>query len=100
DMIFADANTITASIGVVGGKLVTNPMWEKIGITWQSYNRGQNAGLLASDHAWTQSEEQRMQQWMNDVYGTFKKHVTDIRGSKLKKPIDELAGGRVFTGQQ
>src|SRR4029077_11146235 len=30
----------------------------------------------------------------------FKGHVTAIRGKKLKKPIDELAGGRVFTGQQ
>jgi protease-4 len=100
DMVFADANTITASIGVVGGKLVTNDMWNRIGITFKTYQRGQNSGLLATDKIWTESEEQRMQQWMNDVYGTFKKHVTDIRGSKLKKPIDELAGGRVFTGQQ
>jgi protease-4 len=37
---------------------------------------------------------------MDDVYGVFKKHVTDIRGNRLKKPIDELAGGRVYTGKQ
>ncbi|MGH7971161.1 MAG: S49 family peptidase, partial [Limisphaerales bacterium] len=36
----------------------------------------------------------------DDVYGEFKKHVTEIRGDRLKKPIDELAGGRVFTGKQ
>jgi protease-4 len=37
---------------------------------------------------------------MDEVYAGFKKHVTDIRGSRLKKPIDDLAGGRVFTGKQ
>lgn len=37
---------------------------------------------------------------MDDTYGVFKKHVTDIRGSRLKKPIDDLAGGRVYTGEQ
>jgi protease IV len=30
----------------------------------------------------------------------FKGHVVAARGAKLKKPIDELAAGRVFTGQQ
>ncbi|MEZ6065914.1 MAG: S49 family peptidase [Planctomycetaceae bacterium] len=30
----------------------------------------------------------------------FKQHVVDVRGEKLAKPIDELAGGRVFTGRQ
>ena len=37
---------------------------------------------------------------MNEVYGAFKGHVVAARGAKLKKPIDELAAGRVFTGQQ
>ena len=37
---------------------------------------------------------------MDEVYGVFKSHVRAIRGSRLKKPLDELAGGRVFTGKQ
>ena len=37
---------------------------------------------------------------MDDVYKVFKGHVQAIRGGRLKKPIDELAGGRVFTGKQ
>jgi protease IV len=100
DTIFADAATITASIGVVGGKLATTDMWNKIGITWDSNRRGANAGLLSSDAVFTDAERQKLQGWMNDVYGVFKGHVVAARGSKLKKPIDELAAGRVFTGQQ
>jgi protease-4 len=100
DTVFADESTITGSIGVVGGKFATNDAWNHLGITFKSYQRGKNAGLLSSDHTFTPEERQRMQQWMDDVYNAFKKHVTDSRGSKLKKPLDEMAGGRVYTGKQ
>jgi protease-4 len=100
ETIFADAVTITASIGVVGGKFATTDMWNKIGITWDSSRRGANAGLLSSDAVFTEAERKKMQGWMNDIYRVFTGHVVAARGAKLKKPIDELAAGRVFTGQQ
>jgi protease-4 len=100
DTIFADENTLTGSIGAVSGKLVTTPMWGKVGITFKDYRRGAMAGLLSSSTPWTDAERNALQGWMDSVYGTFKKHVTDTRGDRLKKPIDELAGGRVFTGKQ
>ena len=100
DTIFADSATITGSIGVVGGKFVTSPMWGKVGITFHGYKRGAHGDIMASDHPWTNEEREKIQGWMDDIYGVFKKHVTDIRGNRLKKPIDELAGGRVYTGKQ
>jgi protease IV len=100
DVIFADQSTITASIGVVGGKLATTDMWKKIGVTYKAYKRGENAGLLASNDPFTRGERERLQGWMDDVYGVFKDHVRSIRAGRLKKPLDELAGGRVFTGKQ
>jgi protease-4 len=75
-------------------------MWNKIGISFKEYQRGANAGILSSSRPFSNDERQRMQVWMDDIYGVFKKHVTDIRGNRLKKPIDELAGGRVYTGKQ
>jgi protease-4 len=100
DTIFADRSTITASIGVVSGKLVTGGLLDRVGVNFHAFERGKNAGILAADHKFTPEERERMQTYMNEVYGAFKKHVTDARGDRLKKPIDELAGGRVFTGQQ
>lgn len=100
DVIFADASTITASIGVVGGKLATTPMWKKVGVTFKTYKRGENAGMLGSGEVFSQRERERMAAWMDDVYGVFKGHVRASRGNRLKKPLDELAGGRVFTGRQ
>ncbi len=100
ETIFADPSTLTASIGVVSGKIATTEMWNKVGITFKEYKRGENAGMFSTDAVFTESERGRMRVYMDDVYGAFKKHVTDIRGVRLKKPIDELAGGRVYTGKQ
>jgi protease-4 len=100
DTIFADASTITASIGVVGGKFATTGMWNKIGVTWKSYGRGANSGILSARGLFSDEERRKMQELMSDVYDAFKAHVVAIRGNRLKKGIDELAGGRVFTGQQ
>jgi protease-4 len=100
DTIFADASTVTASIGVVGGKFATTEMWNKIGITWHSSHRGANAELISSDRVFSDPERRKMQSWMNEIYEVFKGHVVAARGAKLKKPIDELAAGRVFTGRQ
>ena len=100
DTIFADDATITGSIGVVGGKLATGGMYDKLGVTFKSYRRGQNAGMLASGETFTPGERLKMRTWMDEIYGVFKGHVTAIRGNRLKKPIDDLAGGRVYTGKQ
>jgi protease IV len=100
DTIFADSTTLTGSIGVLGGKLATTEMWQKVGITFKEYKRGQNAGMFSTADVFTDSERARVKLMMDEVYATFKSHVTEIRGSRLKKPIDDLAGGRVYTGKQ
>ena len=100
DTIFADASTITASIGVVGGKFATTDMWNKVGITWKTSHRGASAGMLSSEDVFTPAHREKLQARMDEIYGVFKGHVVAIRGSRLKKKIDEIAGGRVYTGRQ
>ena len=100
DTIFVDESTITGSIGVVVGKFATTGMWDKLGITWSPIQRGENAALLSSADVFSDSERSAMQSYMDQVYGVFKGHVVAARGDRLKKDIDELAGGRVYTGSQ
>ncbi len=100
DTIYADASTITGSIGVVGGKFATRQLFDKVGVNFKAYTRGANAALLGTAKPFSEAERARMQSWMDEIYGVFKGHVTAVRGDRLKKPIDELAGGRVYTGQQ
>lgn len=100
DTIFAEPSTITASIGVVGGKLVTRGMWDKVGVRFIPFHRGASAGILSSQARFTDQERDRLQAWMNEIYDVFKGHVRDARGDRLKEDLEELAGGRVFTGRQ
>lgn len=101
DTIFADAATITGSIGVVGGKFVWRDLMEsKIGITTTEFSRGQNAGLMTMNRKWNDGERQFMTDYMNSVYEQFKGRVTASRGPRLKKPLEDIAGGRVYTGAQ
>lgn len=100
DTILAEDSTITGSIGVVSGKFATTPMWNKLGITFTPIQRGKNASLLSSAKVFTDGERQALQAYMDSTYDVFKGHVTKARGANLKKPIEELAGGRVYTGTQ
>ena len=100
DAIFADASTITASIGVIGGKIVTTDMWNKIGINWHARQRGKMAAMLSSASRFSDAERAKMHDYMGDIYEVFKGHVVESRKGKLTKPIEQIAGGRVFTGAQ
>jgi protease-4 len=100
DAILADASTITASIGVVGGKMATEELWTSLGVSWHAWKRGANADLLDFVHPFTPEQRSSMEAWMGETYGAFKAHVQEGRGAKLTKPLEEMASGRVFTGAQ
>lgn len=100
DRIFANESTITASIGVVGGKIITSDLWDKIGVNWHPYQRGANADWISSAQPFTVTQRRRVVDNMNETYTVFKGHVVAGRGDKLTQPIEAMAGGRVFTGKQ
>jgi len=100
DAIFADAGTITASIGVLGGKIVTTGMWDKLGVNWHAKQRGKMAALFSSAAQFSDAERAKIRGYMEEVYDVFTTHVERGRGDKLTKPLAEIAGGRVYTGAQ
>ncbi len=100
DRIFAEAGTITGSIGVVGMKFVIGGAMEKLGIATHSTQRGKNAGAMSMTRGFTEEEARIMKESMLKTYGTFKKRVTDGRGKSLKGDLEPLAGGRVYSGAQ
>jgi protease IV len=99
DRIFAEAGTITGSIGVVGMKFVVGAALEKIGITTHTIQRGKNAGAMSMIHGFSDEEAKRIRDSMTEVYTTFKKRVSDGRGKTLKGDLESLAGGRVYSGK-
>lgn len=100
DKIFADPATLTASIGVVGGKLVFAETWDKLGVTWHANSRGERAGVFSINRPFSDDESEVMRDFMSSIYDTFLQHVIEGRRNKLTRNLDELSGGRVYTGQQ
>lgn len=97
--IFAEEGTITGSIGVVGMKFVLGGAMEKLGINVHSRQRGKNAGIMSTNRGYTPAEVELIRKSMLDVYGTFKKRITDGRGNRIKGDLEKLAGGRVYSGR-
>jgi protease-4 len=56
--------------------------------------------MMSSSAKFSERERAKLVSYMNRVYDIFKGHVQDGRGKKLTKPLDEMAGGRVYTGAQ
>lgn len=99
DKIIAAPSTVTGSIGVVGGKMALKGLYDKVGITTETIERGKNSGLFSSSGKFTDSQREVIKKMMEDTYGQF----TDKAAEGRKMPVDklrELAGGRVYTGRQ
>jgi len=98
--IFADAGTITGSIGVIGGKLVTKGLWDWLGVSFHELSLGQNADLYNTNRRFDDRQRVLVRKHMQYVYDLFIDRVTRGRGDRLAKDINEVAGGRVYTGKQ
>lgn len=95
--IWAQPDTLTGSIGVVGGKLVLGPALESIGVTAVEMGRGKRAMLYSALRRWTDDERKAVEASMRAVYATFVARVAQGRG-KRPEEIEPLAQGRVWTG--
>jgi protease-4 len=99
DKIIAAPGTITGSIGVVGGKLAIRGLYNKIGITTETIERGKNSGLFAASRKWTDSERAVVKGMMEDIYDQFTAKAAKGRKMPLEK-LRKLAGGRIYSGRQ
>jgi protease-4 len=98
DKIVAQPGTITGSIGVLAGKMVTPAMWEKVGLTFDQVEVGANANMWNASRSFSPVEWARFNAWLDRIYDDFTSKVAD--GRKLpKEKVLEIAKGRVWTGE-
>ncbi len=98
DKIVAQPGTITASIGVLGGKMLTSGLWEKVGLSWDEVHQGDKATMFTGTHDYTPAEWARFEAWLDRVYVDFTGKVAE--GRKLpKEKVLEIAKGRIWSGQ-
>lgn len=99
DEIVALPTTLTGSIGVVAGKLVTSGLYDKLGLVRESITVDKGAAALSDavpmdDEAWA-----RLNTWLDRVYEEFTTFAALDRGMPVEQ-LEPLARGRVWTGAQ
>ncbi|WP_428939506.1 signal peptide peptidase SppA [Fontivita pretiosa] len=99
DYIFADRCAIVGSIGVVGGKFVLRGLYDKIGLSSESFNQGRNADLFSSNQAFNERQRRMIRTWMQQTYDQFTQRVMTTRQGKIRD-IDKVARGRIFLASQ
>jgi len=97
DKIIAEPSTITGSIGVLGGKMVLNGLWQKLDINWEALRFGSNAGILSMNTGFSESEKDIFNKSLDNAYEDFTLKVSQARKIDVAK-MDELARGRIWTG--
>ncbi len=95
--IFARPDTLTGSIGVVGGKLVLGDALEKIGVRTYYIARGKHADMWLPLQRWDDDERALVQGLMQATYDTFIDRVAAGRSFDRAR-VQEIAQGRVWTG--
>jgi len=98
-VIVAEPSTLTGSIGIFGGKVVTGGVYEKLGANIQSTSAGRHAEINSPARPYNPEELKKLQEQLQAFYDQFVEKVADARHTTPEK-IDAIAQGRVWTGQQ
>ncbi len=98
DKIVAQPGTITGSIGVVGGKMLTAELMEKIGISSDEVHTSTNATMWSSSLDYTPQQWQRITTWLDHVYADFTQKVAQGR-ELTQEQVHAVAKGRIWTGK-
>jgi protease-4 len=97
--IVAQPGTLTGSIGIYGGKIVTGGTYEKLGMNFEAVSRGKNAEMGSPVRPFNESEKAKLDEQLQAFYDQF---IEKVAASRKMKPeaVDAIAQGRVWTGRQ
>ncbi len=99
DKIVAQPATITGSIGVFGGKMVTTGFWNKLGVTWDEVHTSKNGDAWTGAKDLTPAQRARMEAWLDRVYADFTAKVSQGRNLPIET-VEKIAKGRIWTGEE
>ena len=97
--IYAQPTTLTGSIGIWGGKIVTRGLFDKVRAQREAVSRGAAAGLYADIAPFSEEERVKVRAEIGAGYARFKTRVAEGRGLSLEE-VETVARGRVWTGEQ
>jgi len=97
--IVSRPGTLTGSIGVLTGKLVTGAMWAKLLLNRETIAFGDHVTLETDERPYSDEQRAMVRREVERIYGLF----VDVVSRARKMTTDEvqhIAAGRVWTGRQ
>jgi protease-4 len=99
DYIFANASTLTGSIGVYIPYTNVEELYRKIGLSSDRIKSGEYKDMLSAERPMTAAERQLLQAMVDEMYGSFVSQIAAGRHLPEER-VRALADGRVYTGNQ
>lgn len=97
DKIVAQPGSVTGSIGVFGGKFVIDGLLQKVGISIDTLQQGDNAAIWSQVKEFSPEAWDKLNRMMDAIYDDFTAKAAEARGLSPQE-MDRLARGRVWSG--
>jgi len=95
--IYAAPSTLTGSIGIFSGKFDVSGLAGKLGVSFETYERGTHAGIESMYRPYTDEERTQILSKLRYYYARFVAQVA--RGRKLTPAaVDAVGRGHVWSG--
>lgn len=98
DLIFAEAVTITGSIGVIMTRLLARELLDTLGVRTEIVSRAPHAGMFSPSRELTADEQAILDREADGFYHAFVSIVAEGRGRAFEE-VEPLARGRVWSGR-
>jgi protease-4 len=99
DTIFANAGSLTGSIGVIFSYLTFEGLMDKVGVEYEVVKAGELKDVGNYSREMTQKEREMLQAALDDVHNQFILAVSIGRNMDIEQ-VEDLADGSIFTGNQ
>ena len=97
--ILARPGTLTGSIGVLSGKIVTGGIWSKLMVNRETIAFGRHATIENDEKLYTDEEREIVKGQIDRIYQLFLEVVATAR-KMTPEEVHPMAAGRVWTGRQ
>src|SRR5438132_1446654 len=97
--IVARPGTLTGSIGVLGGKIVTGGLWTKLLFNRETIAFGDHATMQSDERPYSEEEREIQRKQIDQIYRGFLDVVAKAR-KMTPDQVHPIAQGKVWTGRQ
>lgn len=98
--IYSNAGTLTGSIGVIMQFANLSKLYEWAMIQPEVIKAGEFKDFGNPHRGLTELERSMLESTSRDVHNQFREDILAVRKDRIKKPLEELSQGQVFSGRE